>query len=229
MDARIRNRDTAQLDGEMRAKPEGILSLRAIIVLAGGRSSRFGRDKALVDFGGKPLIAHIVEKLRGVGDECIVSIGRNGAVEDYRRVLPNDILVVRDTVDFQGPLAGLDTALKECKSALCFLGACDMPSIEPRIVQYLFVESSGCSGAVPRWRDGRLEPLHAVYDCNTAREAVRRVIDQGVLSMIGLVDCMPRIRFVSVEEEIAPWNPTLSTFRNLNTPRDLHDVEGANR
>jgi len=202
--------------------------LRAIIVLAGGRSSRFGREKALVEFGGKPLIAHIIEKLRGLGDEYIVSISRKAHTEDYRRVLPDDTLVVRDTVDFQGPLAGFITALNECKSTLCFLGACDMPFIEPRAVQYLFVESSGYSGAVPRWRDGRLEPLHAVYDCNTAREVARQVIEQRVVSMIGLIDRMPGIRFVNVEQEIAPLNPTLDTFRNLNTPRDLREVEGAN-
>lgn len=202
--------------------------MRAIIVLAGGRSSRFGREKALVEFGGKPLIAHIIEKLRGLGDEYIVSISRKAHTEDYRRVLPDDTLVVRDTVDFQGPLAGFITALNECKSTLCFLGACDMPFIEPRAVQYLFVESSGYSGAVPRWRDGRLEPLHAVYDCNTAREVARQVIEQRVVSMIGLIDRMPGIRFVNVEQEIAPLNPTLDTFRNLNTPRDLREVEGAN-
>jgi molybdopterin-guanine dinucleotide biosynthesis protein A len=179
-----------------------------------------------VGFGDKPLIAHIIGKLRGLGDECIVSISGNVAVEDYRRILPNDTLVIRDAVDFQGPLAGFVTALNECKSKVCFLGACDMPFIEPKVVEYLFSEGSKYSGAVPRWRDGRLEPLHAVYDCNTAREAARRVIKERVLSMISLVDHMPRIRFVNVEEEIAPLNPSLNTFRNLNTPQDLDEMEG---
>jgi molybdopterin-guanine dinucleotide biosynthesis protein A len=179
-----------------------------------------------VDFGGKTLIAHIIGKLQDLGDEYVVSIGRNGAPEDYRRLLPNNTLVIQDTVDFQGPLAGFMTALNECKSDVCFLGACDMPFIEPKIVEYLFSGSSEYSGAVPKWRDGRLEPLHAVYDCNAARQASRRVIDQHALSMISLVDHIPRIRFVSVEQEIAPLNPTLNTFRNLNTPRDLDEVQG---
>lgn len=196
------------------------------MVLAGGRSSRFGRDKALVDFGGKPLITHIIEKLHGLGDEYVVAIDRNHTAEEYRRVLPNHTLVVQDTVDFQGPLAGFVTALNECKSNVCFLAACDMPFIEPKIVEYLFSESSKYSGAVPRWRDGRLEPLHAVYDCNAAGHAARQVVDERVSSMISLIDRIPRIRFVNVEQEIAPLNPTLNTFRNLNTPRELHEVEG---
>ena len=200
--------------------------MRAIIVLAGGRSSRFGRDKALANFGGKPLVAQVIGRLRALGDECIVSIGRNCAVEGYRRVLPNDTVVVQDAVDFQGPLAGFVTALNECKSNLCFLGACDMPFIDPKIVEYLFSESSKHSGAVPRWRDGRLEPLHAVYECNAVRDASRQVINERILSMISLIDHIPRIRFVSVEEEIALLNPALHTFRNLNTPKDLHDIEG---
>jgi len=207
-------------------QPEGILTLHAIIVLAGGQSSRFGCDKALVEFGGKPLLAHIIGKLQDLGDECIVSIGRNRAPEDYRRILPNNTLVIQDAVDFQGPLAGFMAALNECKSDLCFLGACDMPFIEPKIVKYLFSECTKCSGAVPKWRDGRLEPLHAVYDCNAARHAAQQVIDQHTWSMIGLVDHLPRIRFVSVEQEIAPLNPTLNTFRNLNTPRDLDEIQG---
>lgn len=202
-----------------------MLSLRAIIVLAGGRSSRFGRDKALVNFRGKPLVTYIIAKLHRLGDECIVSIGRNHAPEAYRRVLPDDTLVIQDSVGFNGPLAGFVTALNECKSNVCFLGACDMPFIEPKVVQYLFSESSKHSGAVPRWQDGRLEPLHAVYDCKAARTAAKEVVTEQVCSMISLVDCMTRIRFVNVEHEIAPLNPTLATFRNLNTPRDLREIE----
>jgi molybdopterin-guanine dinucleotide biosynthesis protein A len=179
-----------------------------------------------MNFGGKPLVAQVIGRLRALGDECIVSIGRNRATENYRRVLPNDTLVVQDTVEFQGPLAGFVTALNECKSDLCFLGACDMPFIEPKVVEYLFVESLNYSGAVPRWRDGRLEPLHAVYNCDKARDAARQITDQQVLSMISLVDRIPRILFVNVEQEIARLNPTLNTFRNLNRPRDLHEVEG---
>jgi len=201
--------------------------LRAIVILAGGRSSRFGRDKALADFGGKPLIGHVVGKLRELGDECIVSIGATGDPEYYRRALPDGTLVVRDNVGFQGPLAGFVTALNNCRSGNCFLGACDMPFIEPKVVEYLFGEGSQKSGAIPKWRDGRLEPLHAVYDCNEARHAYRQITDEQVLSMISLVDHMPGLRFVNVEQEVAQFNSTLNTFRNLNTPRDLQDAERA--
>jgi len=191
-----------------------------VIVLAGGQSSRFGQDKALVDFRGKPLISNVIQRLHGLGDEYIVSIGRSHSIESFRRRLPSNTRIVQDAVEFQGPLAGFVTALNECKSDLCFLTACDMPFIETKVVEFLFKESVGYRGAVPRWHDGRLEPLHAVYECDAARRAARDAVDEQTSSMIGLVDHMPGIRFVKVEE-ITSLNPTLNTFRNLNTPRDL--------
>ena len=201
------------------------LSLRAIIILAGGRSSRFGRDKALVDFAGKPLLAHIIHRLQDIADEYVVSIGRNDAADDYRHILPKDTILAQDTVDFQGPLAGFISALDKCKSTECFLGACDMPSIEPKAVEYLFHKAEDSSGAVPKWRDGRLEPLHAVYNCNATRRASRQVVQEQTVSMISLVDHLPRVKFVSVEDEITPLDPELRTFLNLNTPRDLEKLE----
>ena len=178
-----------------------------------------------MNFAGKPLIAYIIHKLQNLGDECIVSIGKNDVADDYQRVLPSNVTVIQDTVDFQGSLAGFISALGKCISDSCLLATCDMPSIEPKLVQYLFRESANASGAVPRWRDGRLEPLHAVYDCNATRHAARQVIDEHTPSMVSLIDHMLRIRFVNVEDEIAPLDPTLNTFRNINTPRDLEKLE----
>ena len=195
--------------------------MRAIIVLAGGKSSRFGRDKALVGFRGEPLLSHVIERLQGLGDEYIVCGGRNHAIESYRRILPGNTRIIQDSVDFQGPLAGFMSGLDECKSNLCFLTACDMPFIERKVVEYLFDQAVNYPAAVPRWRDGRLEPLHAVYNCEAARRAAQQAIDDQASSMIGLVDHIARVRFVSVEDEVAPLNPKLDTFRNLNTPRDL--------
>ena len=199
--------------------------MRAIIILAGGRSSRFGRDKALVDFAGRPLIAHVTHRLQDLGDECIVSIGKSDNADEYRRILPKNIMIAQDTVNFQGPLAGFITALDKCTSNSCFLGACDMPLIEPKVVQYLFRKGANSSGAIPKWRDGRLEPLHAVYDRNATKHAARQVINEHTPSMISLIDHIPRIRFVNIEDEIAPLDASLDTFRNLNTPRDLEKLE----
>ena len=199
--------------------------MRAIIILAGGRSSRFGTDKSLLDFAGKPLITQAVHRLQGLGDEYIVSIGKNQIEDNYRRILPTNTSIVQDKVDFQGPLAGFITALEKCKSNTCFLTACDMPTIEPKVVEFLFQKIDNSSGAVPKWRDGRIEPLHAVYDSNTATRAARQVAGEKIPSMISMIDRMLGAKFVSIEDEVSPLNPMLNTFRNLNTPRDLRELE----
>ena len=199
--------------------------MRGIIILAGGHSSRFGRDKALLNFGGKPLIAHVLGNLRGLADEYVVSISRTDVADDFQRILPSDVLLAEDVVDFQGPLAGFASSLSKCGCKDCFLVACDMPSIEPKTVEYLFQKAENSAGAVPKWRDGRLEPLHAVYDCNAARVASRQVIQEGAVSMISMVDHLPSVQFVSVEDELSPLDPELRTFLNLNTPRDLEKIE----
>jgi molybdopterin-guanine dinucleotide biosynthesis protein A len=95
-----------------------------------------------------------------------------------------------------------------------------MPFIETKVVEFLFKQITDYSAVVPKWRDGRLEPLHAVYDCEATRRAAREAVDHQASSMTGLVDHIARVRFVTVEE-ISTLNPNLDTFRNLNTPRDF--------
>lgn len=201
------------------------MSMRAIIVLAGGQSSRLGYDKAFVSLDGNPLVSRVVEKLRPLGDEFFVSIGRDHEIDNYRRVLPADTTLVQDNVDFHGPLAGFVTALTECRSKECFLVACDMPFVDPKVVEFLFQRAEMSGSVVPRWNDGRLEPLHAVYERDVARRAATQAINEQTKSMIGLVEHIPHVQFVSVETEIKSIDPSLQTFRNFNTPRDFGSLD----
>jgi molybdopterin-guanine dinucleotide biosynthesis protein A len=200
------------------------MSTRAIIILAGGRSFRLGYDKAFVRFEGTPLVTHILDKLRLLGDEFLVSIGKDSKVEDYRGVLSNDAIIVQDIVNFQGPLAGFASALQECRSTICFLVACDMPFVDPKVVDFLFRQNKSGS-VVPRWNDGRIEPLHAVYERDAARRGVSEAIREQSRSMIGLVEHTPDVHFVSVENEIKLIDPDLKTLSNFNTPRDFASLD----
>jgi molybdopterin-guanine dinucleotide biosynthesis protein A len=200
-------------------------SMRAVIILAGGHSSRLGQNKALAHLAGKPLIIHVLDRLRTVGDEFLVSIGKAQALDDYRRVLPTDVKVIQDSVDFHGPLAGFITALAECKSDSCFLAACDMPFIEPRVVEFLFERPRTAAAAVPRWQSSRLEPLHAIYACDSAKAVGNQITGLGARRMIDLVSSVHPVTFVSVESEVSFIDSSLRTFRNLNTPEDFAIAE----
>jgi molybdopterin-guanine dinucleotide biosynthesis protein A len=200
-------------------------SMRAVIIITGGDSSRLGQNKALAHLAGKPLIMHVLDRLRTVGDEFLVCIGKAQALDDYRRVLPAHVKVTQDSVDFHGPLAGFITALAECKSDRCFLAACDMPFIEPKVVEFLFQRAKAGVAVVPRWQFGRLEPLHAIYACDTVKRVANQIAGFGARRMIDLISSLHPVTFVNVESEISSIDSSLRTFRNLNTREDFAMAE----
>jgi molybdopterin-guanine dinucleotide biosynthesis protein A len=168
---------------------------------------------------------HVLDRLGTVGDEFLVSIGKAQSLDDYRRLLPTDVKVTQDSVDFQGPLAGFITALAECKSDRCLLAACDMPFIEPKVVEFLFERARTAVAAVPRWQFGRLETLHAIYACDTAKRAASQIAALGARRMTDLISSIHPVTFVSVESEISSIDSSLRTFRNLNTREDFAIAE----
>ncbi|HYB67792.1 MAG TPA: NTP transferase domain-containing protein, partial [Candidatus Acidoferrales bacterium] len=79
------------------------------LVLAGGKSIRFGGNKALVRLGEKPLITHVVDVALRVADEVVVSIGRESSSVVYRKLLPESVTLVKDRLPAKSPLVGILT------------------------------------------------------------------------------------------------------------------------
>src|SRR5690349_17687076 len=99
------------------------------IILAGGESRRMGRPKAWLDFRGRPLLAHMVERLSTRFEEIIV-VGAPG------QELPDtSARVVRDEVSGKGPVAGLATGLRAVSSPLAFVTAVDVPLFQLQVVE----------------------------------------------------------------------------------------------
>jgi molybdopterin-guanine dinucleotide biosynthesis protein A len=70
--------------------------MRGAIILAGGPSIRFGRNKALVRLKDKPLIEYIIDQSRKITDSIVVTISKNDSIEEFQNILPNDIEIIRD-------------------------------------------------------------------------------------------------------------------------------------
>jgi molybdopterin-guanine dinucleotide biosynthesis protein A len=100
-----------------------------------------------------------------------------------------------------------------------------MPFVDPKVVNFLLRQCEESRSVVPRWNDGRIEPLHAVYERDAAMHGVSEAISEQSRSMIGLVEHTPNVRFVSVENEIKAIDPSLKTFSNFNTPRDFASLD----
>lgn len=127
------------------------------VILAGGKSSRMGRDKAWLEIDGQTLLARQIALVRAVGAYEVFISGRAGA--NYSAF---DCRVLLDQFPDAGPLAGIERALDASASPLLLVLAVDMPEMTEAILRKLISGCSGVCGVIPKTKTG-VEPLAAVY------------------------------------------------------------------
>ena len=180
------------------------------VVLAGGKSSRMGRPKAMLPFGGEPLIAQVVRRLGLLFPDVVVVAAPGQELPELPATL------VRDDVAYQGPVGGISYGLRACGSAAAYVTSCDVPFLSLPLVSHMASRLPGHDVVVPYW-EGRPQPLHAVYRCSVL-PLLERQLERGELRPVFLYD---RVRTLRVEEdEIRTVDPDGSSFFNMNTPED---------
>jgi molybdopterin-guanine dinucleotide biosynthesis protein A len=127
------------------------------VILAGGTSSRMGRDKAFLEFGGQTLLARQIALTREVGAREVFISGREGV--DYSAF---GCRVLVDNFPNSGPAAGIERALEICASPLILVLAVDMPAMNAAMLRRLLASCDGVGGVIPKTRTG-IEPLAAIY------------------------------------------------------------------
>ncbi len=188
-----------------------LVAALSAIVLAGGRSSRLGQDKALLVLGGRPLIQHIVARLQAFSDDVLVV---TGPTVRYRQWL--DVPLFADEVQERGPIGGLYTGLKHARYEYSLVAACDMPFISHAVVELLRAELNGSVWAVVPEVAGHRIPTLAIYH-KRCLEVIERLLDHHT-SLQALLDAIP-IRVIS-EAQIRAVDPDLRSFTNINTLTD---------
>jgi molybdenum cofactor guanylyltransferase len=184
------------------------------IVLAGGKSSRMGRPKALLRFDDEPLIVHVVATLRRLFDEVVV-------VAAPGQDLPSmPVTLVRDDVAYQGPVGGICYGLAASGGEVGFVTACDSAFLNSRLISHLLSQISEHDVVVPHWQ-GRFQPLHAVYR-RTVLPLLENQLARGELRPVYLFEKV-RTRRVD-EEEIRLFDPEGLSFFNMNTPEDYAEA-----
>ena len=194
---------------------EMIQSSASAFILAGGKSKRFGSNKAVSILDGKPIISHVIEAVYQVIEN--ISIIANKP-EDFRFL---NLPVYPDLIKDIGPLGGIYTALSLTATRKAFIVACDMPEIEPRLIEWMVNESSGFDIVVPLL-NGNYEPLHAVYD-RSCLQATGKIIDDGGRQPMALYS-RSKTRAVT-PDEIRKFADPSRIFRNINYRSDLHPVK----
>ena len=178
------------------------------LILAGGKSSRMGADKALLEFQGKPLVQIILDRLQLLFTRIVLSVNSPDALRQF----PVDRVV--DRYPETGPMGAI-TSVLEGGEARIFCVACDMPFLNPALIQYL-CSLEDCDAVVPVWKS-RLEVMHSIYS-KAILTPFRTLLEQR---RFRIANAFPEVRVRYVEdEEICRIDPEGASCRNLNTPED---------
>lgn len=187
-------------------------------VLAGGKSTRMGTDKAFIELKGRTLLEHTLASMRSVTPDIRIV----GAREKFAPFA----LVVEDIFQECGPLGGIHAALRGSPAELNIMLAVDMPFVSEIFLHYLISEARTATEAtviVPR-SEGRRQPLCAVYRPQFADTAEQALL-AGRNRIDSLFDAV-ETRVID-EEELARAGFSTTIFRNLNTPEQLQEQRRA--
>jgi molybdopterin-guanine dinucleotide biosynthesis protein A len=187
------------------------------IILAGGQSRRMGREKALIDYNGQPIIAHVIDTLRDLSDDVIVVSNRS---ETYAAAVGS----ARSVPDYDppsGPLGGIYTGLSAAKNDLAIVVACDMPFLNRSLLRYL-IDRAEQVDAVVMQLDGEYEPLHAVYR-RTCLPSIQDHLLKGDRRVISFFDDIQLLTIPADEWRVI--DPAGQSIANLNTPEDLQQLQ----
>lgn len=185
------------------------------IILAGGRSSRFGRDKLVEPFAGRTLLEAAIAGVGPLATETIVVVA-----PDESRTVPGGVIVAADPTSFEGPLVGLLTGLRRATGSVVLVGGGDMPTMVPSVLALLLdrLDDPRVEAAVLE-QDGRARPLPGALRTAQALAAAERLVERGERRLQAIYD---EVATAVIDE--ATWralDPQARTLRDVDTPADL--------
>ena len=193
---------------------------KSAIVLAGGFSSRFGQDKGVLTLANKPLIRCVVDAVSLVVDETVVVTNSQERVTKYAKTMGSDVKLAVDVCESRSPLIGALTGFGVVHGKYSVLLPFDTPFVSCEVVSLLFELCVNRAAVIPRWPNGHIEPLHAVYQTEHALEAAKSAVAEEKLNMRSMIEKLRGVSYVSTME-IQQLDPDLCTFFNINTPANL--------
>lgn len=188
------------------------------VILAGGKSTRMGFDKQLINVEGLTITDYIIQVLRPLFKNIIVVTNKPGLYKD------KDITITKDCYKGYGPLGGIHAGLLESKSLYNYFIACDMPYINVGYIKYMMkkiADNNYETDAIITKFEDWIEPFNAFY----SRRLIP-IIEESIISgnrKIGKF--LENSNVLYIEEKLARgFSPDWDMFTNLNTETDLKSI-----
>ena len=186
------------------------------IILAGGYSSRIGKDKGQLRLKGKQVSQIVVDLVKSIFPKLIY-------VTNTPELAPNNkgLLIIRDEIPHQGPLGGVLTGLKASNSKYNFVVGYDMPFLNKSLITYMLRKRKQAEAIIPKTKRG-LEPLHAIYQ----RSCIKPMEQEMRIGNFRVVSFLPYIKKLYIEEEeIRQFDPEMRSFFSINTWDDYEKAK----
>jgi molybdenum cofactor guanylyltransferase len=184
------------------------------VVLCGGASTRMGRDKALIEIEGKPLVRLVADRVAECAEPVLLASGAS------RRFGSLPYEEIADAAPGAGPISGLVAALSASPHDLLIAAAVDMPFVSADVFLLLLELSADENAVVPVTPQGR-QPLHALYH----RSALPHLVDALERGRYGLREALDGLNVREVgREEWGAVDPQGRFALNLNTREDLSSL-----
>jgi len=204
---------------------------RAGVVVAGGRSTRFGDvDKAVADLAGTPMTRRVADRLARVVDSVVVNCraDQRAALSGAMADADYPVRFAVDPDEDRGPMAGIMTGLRAVAGEYAVVVACDMPFVDPEFLAYLFDRIEGQAGppadqgrqydaAVPR-PDEWYQPTQAAYRADAMADACEAALDRGDSKILAPLDDLDWVVVDAAEVEA---HAATDTFDNVNTREEF--------
>ncbi len=197
--------------------------MKSFILLCGGKSRRMGQDKGSMNLNGKPMIVHVIENIIEIADEIIVVLRDKNQVDDYNKIFDelqlnrSKLHISIDILEDKGPLAGILTGLENILSDRAMVVPCDSPFVSEYFIKKMFLYSneSDFDAFVPKWSDGKLEPLHSIYK-KDSRSNIIKLLKEDIRDVKSLIREL-NVKYIDVDS----LDDTGRNFFNINRMDDI--------
>jgi len=199
-----------------------------IAILSGGKSHRLKSvtaDKGLFLLNNKPMILWMIETIQELSKNILVIVSTQSQKEKYLKVIDNRAEIVIDKREsIRSPLLGAHAAFMHASGKYTLLLPNDTPILNRDALLLVIELCEGYDVVLPRWPNGFIEPLHAIYRTETARKRSKELIQKNQYKLDGLLQNV-NVLYINIEI-FKQFDPQLNMFFNVNTPGDLKKLKG---